>query len=172
MSASGWPLYLLAKGWSAKRHRISSVLGLMKKMTLDEKIGQLNLVTPGAGIPTGAVVSTDVEQKIKQGNVGGLFGVIGTDKIKQAQTIAVTQSRLKIPLIFGLDVIHGYKTILPIPLAMSASWDTALLRKGAVMAADEATSDGLNWAFSPMVDIARDPRWGRVAEGSGEDAFL
>ena len=146
--------------------------GLMKKMTLEEKIGQLNLVTPGAGIPTGAVVSTDVEQKIKQGNVGGLFGVIGTDKIKQAQTIAVTQSRLKIPLIFGLDVIHGYKTILPIPLAMSASWDTALLRKGAVMAADEATSDGLNWAFSPMVDIARDPRWGRVAEGSGEDAFL
>jgi beta-glucosidase len=145
---------------------------LMAKMTLSEKIGQLNLVTPGFGIPTGSVVSTDVEKKIKEGNVGGLFGVIGVEKIRQAQEIAINQSRLKIPLIFGLDVIHGYKTIFPIPLGISASWDTALIRKSAAAAAKEATSDGLNWAFSPMVDIARDPRWGRVAEGSGEDPFL
>ncbi len=145
---------------------------LMAKMTLSEKIGQLNLVTPGFGIPTGSVVSKDVEKKIKEGNVGGLFGVIGVEKIRQAQEIAINQSRLKIPLIFGLDVIHGYKTIFPIPLGISASWDTALIRKSAAAAAKEATSDGLNWAFSPMVDIARDPRWGRVAEGSGEDPFL
>ncbi len=145
---------------------------LMAKMTLSEKIGQLNLVTPGYGIPTGSVVSTDVEKKIKDGNVGGLFGVIGVEKIKKAQEIAVKESRLKIPLIFGLDIIHGYKTVFPTPLAISSSWDTALIRRSAVAAAKEAASDGLNWAFSPMVDIARDPRWGRVVEGSGEDPFL
>ena len=146
--------------------------GMMKKMTLEEKIGQLNLVTPGSGIPTGAVVSTDVEKKIKEGNVGGLFGVIGVDKIRQAQKIAVEQSRLKIPLIFGSDVIHGYKTTVPIPLGLSASWDMKLIEHSAREAAIEATADGLCWTFSPMVDIARDPRWGRIAEGGGEDPYL
>ena len=145
---------------------------LMKKMTLDEKIGQLNLLTPGGGIATGAVVSKDVEGKIANGQVGGLFGVIGQDKIKQAQELAVTQSRLKIPLLFGSDVIHGYKTTFPIPLALSCSWDMAMIERSARIAATEATADGLNWAFSPMVDIARDPRWGRIAEGSGEDPYL
>src|SRR6187401_1719809 len=145
---------------------------LMKKMTLGEKIGQLNLITPGSGIPTGAVVSTDVEKKIKEGNVGGLFGVIGVDKIRQAQKIAVEQSRLKIPLIFGSDVIHGYKTTVPIPLGLSASWDMKLIEHAAREAAIEATADGLCWTFSPMVDIARDPRWGRIAEGAGEDPYL
>ena len=148
------------------------ITSLMSKMTVEEKIGQLNLVTPGWGIPTGSVVSTDVESKIKSGKVGGLFGVIGADKVKQAQDIAVQQSRLKIPLMFGSDVIHGHKTTFPIPLGISCSWDTALIRQAAILAANEATADGLNWAFSPMVDIARDPRWGRVAEGSGEDPFL
>ena len=146
--------------------------GLMKKMTLDEKIGQLNLLTPGSGIPTGAVVSTGVEKKIKEGNVGGLFGVIGVDKIRQAQKLAVEQSRLKIPLMFGSDVIHGYKTTVPIPLGLSASWDMKLIEHSAREAAIEATADGLCWTFSPMVDIARDPRWGRIAEGGGEDAYL
>jgi beta-glucosidase len=146
--------------------------GLMKKMTLDEKIGQLNLVTPGGGVATGAVVSSDVETKIRAGNVGGLFGVIGVDKIKQAQQLAVNNSRLHIPLIFGSDIIHGYKTTFPIPLALSCSWDTAMIRRSAAIAASEATSDGLCWAFSPMVDIARDPRWGRIAEGAGEDPLL
>jgi len=145
---------------------------LMKKMTLEEKIGQLNLLTPGSGIPTGSVVSTDVERKIKDGKVGGLFGVIGVDKIKQAQKLAVEQSRLKIPLMFGSDVIHGYKTTVPIPLGLSASWDMKLIEHSAREAAIEATADGLCWTFSPMVDIARDPRWGRIAEGGGEDPYL
>ncbi len=145
---------------------------LMQKMTLEEKIGQLNLITPGSDIPTGSVVSTDVESKIKNGQVGGMFGVIGPEKIREAQALAVNESRLKIPLLFGSDVIHGHKTTFPIPLGLASSWDTDLIKKSAQIAADEATSDGLNWVFSPMVDIARDPRWGRVAEGSGEDAFL
>jgi beta-glucosidase len=144
---------------------------LMKKMTLNEKIGQLNLVTPGGAV-TGSVVSKDVDTKIRNGQVGGLFGITGPDKIRRAQEIAVKNSRLHIPLIFGLDVIHGHRTIFPIPLGLSASWDTSLIKRSARIAANEATADGLNWVFSPMVDIARDPRWGRIAEGSGEDAFL
>jgi beta-glucosidase len=148
------------------------VSNLMSKMTLDEKIGQLNLLTQGGGVATGAVVSTGVESKIKAGNVGGLFGLIGVNKIRQAQELAVNQSRLKIPLIFGSDIIHGYKTTWPIPLGLSCSWDTAMIERSARLAAIEATADGLNWAFSPMVDIARDPRWGRVAEGAGEDTYL
>ncbi|GAA4332452.1 beta-glucosidase BglX [Flaviaesturariibacter amylovorans] len=148
------------------------VSALMKKMTLEEKIGQLNLLTPGGGILTGAVVNPDVESKIKSGNVGGLFGVIGVDKIRQAQELAINGSRLKIPLIFGSDVIHGYKTTFPIPLALACSWDMPMIERSARVAATEATADGLCWAFSPMVDIARDPRWGRVAEGSGEDPYL
>lgn len=148
------------------------ISNLMRQMTLDEKIGQLNLLTPGGGIPTGAVVSTDVESKIKAGNVGGLFGVIGVDKIKQAQDLAVNGSRLKIPLIFGSDIIHGYKTTFPIPLALSCSWDMGMIEKTARTAAVEASADGLSWTFSPMVDITRDPRWGRVAEAAGEDPYL
>lgn len=145
---------------------------LMAKMTLEEKIGQLNLVTPGGGALTGSVVSADVESKIKNGLVGGLFGIYSPEKIRKAQDLAVKQSRLHIPMIFGLDVIHGHKTIYPIPLGLSASWDLGMIQNVAAMAAKEATADGLNWAFSPMVDIARDPRWGRVSEGSGEDPYL
>jgi len=144
---------------------------LMKKMTLEEKIGQLNLVTPGGAV-TGAVVSKDVDTKIRNGQVGGLFGITGPDKIRKTQEIAINNSRLHVPLLFGLDVIHGHRTIFPIPLGLSSSWDTALIKKSAGIAANEATADGLNWVFSPMVDIARDPRWGRIAEGSGEDPFL
>lgn len=146
--------------------------GLMKRMTLEEKIGQLNLLTPGGGVATGAVVSRDVEGKIASGQVGGLFGVIGESKVRQAQELALTRSRLKIPLLFGSDVIHGYKTTFPIPLGLSCSWDMELIERSARVAATEATADGLNWAFSPMVDIARDPRWGRIAEGGGEDPYL
>jgi beta-glucosidase len=145
---------------------------LMSKMTIAEKIGQLNLLTPGGGILTGAVVSSDVEKKIIDGNVGGLFGVIGVEKIKIAQDFAVNKSRLKIPLIFGSDIIHGYKTIFPIPLGLSCSWDMQAIEKSARTAALEATADGLCWNFSPMVDIARDARWGRIAEGAGEDPYL
>lgn len=147
------------------------VSNLMKQMTVDEKIGQLNLVTPGGAV-TGSVVSSDVESKIKKGQVGGLFGITGPDKIRQAQELAVKHSRLKIPLLFGLDVIHGHKTVFPIPLGLSCSWDMELIERSARIAAVEGTADGLNWTFSPMVDIARDPRWGRVSEGSGEDPYL
>ncbi|WP_121356153.1 beta-glucosidase BglX [Flavisolibacter nicotianae] len=150
----------------------SFITNLMKKMTLDEKIGQLNLLTPGGGILTGSVVNPDVEAKIKSGKVGGLFGIIGVDKIKQAQELAATQSRLKIPLLFGSDIIHGYKTTYPIPLALSCSWDMSMIEQVARLSAVEASADGLCWTFSPMVDIARDPRWGRVAEGAGEDPYL
>ncbi|HVX25987.1 MAG TPA: beta-glucosidase BglX [Parafilimonas sp.] len=147
------------------------VSDLMAKMTLEEKIGQLNLVTPGGAV-TGSVVSTDVDAKIRNGQVGGLFGINGPDQIRQAQDIAVKNSRLHIPLIFGLDVIHGHRTIFPIPLGLSCSWDIPMIEHSARIAATEASADGLNWVFSPMVDIARDPRWGRIAEGAGEDPFL
>jgi beta-glucosidase len=146
------------------------VKGLMSKMTLDEKIGQLNLVTIGAAT-TGSVVNKGVEENIKKGSIGGVFGVWGTTQTRQIQEIAVKSSRLHIPLIFGLDVIHGHRTIFPIPLGMSATWDMGLIKQSAQIAAKEATGEGLNWVFSPMVDIARDPRWGRISEGSGEDPW-
>lgn len=148
------------------------VSGLMSKMTLDEKIGQLNLVTAGGQSKTGSVVNEGVEGKIKNGTIGGIFGIFGTNYIGKAQEIAVKNSRLHIPLIFGLDVIHGHRTIFPIPLGMSASWDMDLIEKSASIAAKEATAEGINWVFSPMVDIARDARWGRISEGSGEDPWL
>ena len=147
------------------------VSGLMSKMTLDEKIGQLNLVTSGRAL-TGSVVNKGVEESIKKGDIGGIFGVYGTDYISKAQDLAVKSSRLHIPLIFGLDVIHGHRTIFPIPLGMSATWDMGLIERSAKIAASEATGEGINWVFSPMVDIARDPRWGRISEGSGEDPYL
>ncbi|NRF41589.1 beta-glucosidase BglX [Pedobacter foliorum] len=147
------------------------ISNLLSKMTLDEKIGQLNLLTGGEAT-TGSVVSTDVESKIKKGQVGGMFSFTTPQKIRKAQEIAVNQSRLKIPIIFGQDVIHGYKTTFPIPLALSCTWDMSLIQKTARIAAIEATADGLNWTFSPMVDISRDPRWGRISEGSGEDTYL
>ncbi|UAY51560.1 beta-glucosidase BglX [Ferruginibacter albus] len=144
---------------------------LMQKMTLEEKIGQLNLPSIGFDV-TGPVLSKDVESKIQKGLVGGVFNTFTPNAVRKLQDIAVKQTRLKIPLLFGYDVIHGHRTIFPIPLGLAASWDTALIRRIARAAADEATADGLNWTFSPMVDIARDPRWGRVSEGAGEDPFL
>lgn len=144
---------------------------LIKKMTLDEKLGQLNL--PGAGdITTGQASSSDIAQKIKEGKVGGLFNIKSVDKIRDVQRVAVENSRLKIPLIFGMDVIHGYQTTFPIPLGLSCSWDMQAVERSARIAATEASADGICWTFSPMVDIARDPRWGRIAEGSGEDPYL
>ncbi len=149
----------------------SFVNDLMAKMTIEEKIGQLNLPVAGSGV-TGIVVSADVEDKIRKGQVGGIFGVYGAEKVRKVQEIAVNDSRLKIPLFFGLDVIHGHKTIYPIPLGMSASWDLGLIEKAARLAAIEASAEGLNWTFSPMVDISRDARWGRISEGNGEDPYL
>ena len=157
---------------SADSEMDAFVSDLMAKMTVQEKIGQLNLVTPGGGILTGSVVSTDVESKIKEGKVGGIFGVYGPEKTRQAQKLAVEESRLGIPMLFGSDVIHGYKTTFPLPLGLSCTWDMNLIEKTAQVAAKEATADGIFWNFSPMVDVSRDPRWGRISEGSGEDPFL
>ncbi len=144
---------------------------LMKKMTLEEKLGQLNLPSSNDFV-TGAAASTDIAKKIIAGKVGGLFNIKSYAKIKEVQKLAVEQSRLKIPLMFGMDVIHGYETVFPIPLGLSCSWDMPLIERSARIAANEASADGINWTFSPMVDISRDPRWGRVSEGNGEDPYL
>ncbi len=144
---------------------------LMSKMTLDEKIGQLNLPSIGFDV-TGPILSQGVEGKIEKGLVGGVFNTYTPAAVRKLQDIAVKKSRLKIPLLFGYDVIHGHRTIFPIPLGLSSSWDLQLIQQTARAAAEEATADGINWVFSPMVDITRDPRWGRVSEGAGEDPWL
>lgn len=145
--------------------------GLMAKMTLEEKLGQLNL--PSAGdITTGSANSSDIASKIKAGKVGGLFNIKSVEKIRDVQKVAVENSRLKIPLIFGMDVIHGYETVFPIPLGLSCTWDMAAIEQSARIAAIEASASGINWTFSPMVDLCRDARWGRISEGSGEDPYL
>ncbi|MEQ8471846.1 MAG: beta-glucosidase BglX [Marinoscillum sp.] len=157
-----------ADSTSIHDHKIDSLMALM---TIEEKIGQLNL--PAAGdINTGIAENKGIVPKIKEGKVGGLFNIQGVDKIRKAQKVAVEESRLGIPLLFAMDVIHGYKTVFPIPLGLSTTWDMALIEQSARMAAQEATADGIAWTFSPMTDITRDPRWGRVSEGFGEDPYL
>lgn len=148
--------------------RVDSVLSLM---TLEEKIGQLNLPSAGAFV-TGEAESSDIAKKIEEGKVGGLFNIKGVAAIREMQQIAMEKSRMKIPLLFGMDVIHGYESVFPIPLGLSSSFDLELIEHTARIAASEASADGINWTFSPMVDISRDPRWGRVSEGSGEDTYL
>jgi beta-glucosidase len=147
------------------------ISNLMSQMTLDEKLGQLNLPSSGDFV-TGQATNSDIGKKVEEGKVGGLFNIKGVEKIRDIQKVAVEKSRLKIPMIFGMDVIHGYETNFPIPLGLASSWDMSLIEQSARIAALEATADGICWTFSPMVDISRDPRWGRVAEGSGEDAYL
>ena len=144
---------------------------LMSKMTVEEKIGQLNLPVAG-DIVTGQAKSSNVSERIRNGEVGGLFNLKGADKIREVQRIAVEESRLGIPILFGMDVIHGYETIFPIPLGLSCSWNMEAVEKSARVAAEEASADGICWTFSPMVDVSRDARWGRVSEGSGEDTYL
>lgn len=144
---------------------------LISKMTLDEKIGQLNLL-PGGDITTGAGMNSPLASLIQKGEIGAVLNVLGIDKVKALQELAVKKSRLGIPLLIGQDVIHGYETIFPIPLAQGCSWDPQAVELGARIAAKEATADGVNWIYSPMVDVAHDPRWGRVSEGYGEDPYL
>ena len=147
------------------------VNSLMQRMTLQEKIGQLTLL--GAGdIVTGSGGKSPVEGRIAEGRLGGVFNLKGVAAIRRLQDIAVKESRLGIPLLVGMDVVHGYETIFPIPLAMSCSWDTLAIERSARIAAKEASADGISWTYSPMVDISMDARWGRVAEGGGEDPFL
>ena len=144
---------------------------LMEKMTLQEKIGQLNLMVAG-DITTGGAINTQVGNDIAQGNMGGVFNIKGIEKIKALQDIAINNTRLGIPLLVGMDVIHGYETMFPIPLALSCSWDTEAMKAVGEISAKEASADGINWTFSPMVDIALDARWGRISEGNGEDPYL
>src|ERR1700674_5428345 len=147
------------------------VESLLHGMTLEEKIGQL--VQYSAGQATGPGTGrTDYKDMIARGQIGSLFNVIDTPLVNEYQHIAVETSRLHIPLLFGLDVIHGFRTEFPIPLGMASTWDPALVEKASHVAALEASAIGIRWTFSPMVDIARDARWGRIAEGAGEDPYL
>jgi beta-glucosidase len=147
------------------------ITDLMKKMTVEEKIGQLNLTTAG-GFVTGSAVNDKMHEKLQKGQIGGMLNGFSVASMRASQDVAVKESPNHIPILFGMDVIHGYKTIFPIPLAMSCMWDMELSEKSARIAAREATANGIAWTYSPMVDIARDPRWGRIAEGSGEDPWL
>lgn len=147
------------------------ISGLMERMTLREKLGQLNLPS-GGDLVTGLVQNSPLAESVRKQELGGFFNVMGVEKIRELQRIAVEETELKIPLVVGMDVIHGYKTVFPIPLAMSCSWDPEAVERAAEIAACEASADGICWTFSPMVDIARDARWGRIAEGNGEDPYL
>ncbi len=144
---------------------------LMSRMTLDEKLGQLNL-PPSDDIVTGQTINSNIGAAVAAGQVGGTFNIKGAAKIRDLQKIAVENTRLGIPLLFGMDVIHGYETIFPIPLGLSCTWDMAAVEQSARIAAKEMSAAGVCWTFSPMVDISRDPRWGRMSEGSGEDPYL
>ncbi|MEM1989026.1 MAG: glycoside hydrolase family 3 N-terminal domain-containing protein, partial [Candidatus Bathyarchaeia archaeon] len=136
---------------------------LLSRMTIEEKIGQMCQYSG---------VTSKIEQMIREGKVGALLNVYGAAEVNRVQRIAVEESRLGIPLLFGLDVLHGYKTIFPIPLGLASTWDPEVVKRAASISAAEASSDGIKWTFAPMVDIARDPRWGRIAEGAGEDPYL
>lgn len=155
-----------------KRKMDKIVDDLMSRMTLEEKLGQLNLPVAGDIVTGGPAAASNLAGKIKAGEVGGLFNMKGVDKMRELQRVAVEESRLGIPIIFGMDVIHGYETIFPIPLALSCSWDMDAIERSARVAAVEASADGIAWTFSPMVDVSREPRWGRVSEGNGEDPYL
>ena len=164
-----------ANGFAGKKKPLPPmdqfVAELMQKMTVEEKIGQLNLL-PGGDLTTGAVMNSPLAEKVEAGELGAILNVKGVEKIKNLQEIAVKKTRLGIPLIFGQDVIHGYETVFPLPLAQACSWDLAMIERAAEVAAAEATASGINWVYSPMVDVATDPRWGRVSEGAGEDPYL
>ena len=156
---------------SRTKNRDQFVRSLLGQMTLEEKIGQMTLFTSGWDV-TGPVLNANYREDILAGRCGNLFNAHTVAYNRELQKMAVEQTRLKIPLLFGYDVIHGYKTIFPIPLAEACSWDLDMIRRSAQLAAREAASAGLNWAYAPMVDICRDPRWGRIAEGAGEDTYL
>ena len=144
---------------------------LIRQMTLDEKIGQLNQYTSDRNATGKITADGDKANQVRQGKVGSMLNVVGAEETRKLQELAM-QSRLKIPMIFGLDVIHGFRTTFPVPLGETATWDLALMEKSARIAATEAAAYGIHWTFAPMVDVARDPRWGRVMEGAGEDTYL
>jgi beta-glucosidase len=164
-------MLMTVSAYAQKKDMNTTVSRLLQQMTLEEKLGQLNLPSIGFDV-TGPILSQGVEEKIRKGLVGGVFNTFTPTAVRKLQDLAVKETRLKIPLLFGYDVIHGHRTIFPINLGLAASWDMDLIQRTARVAAEEASADGLNWTFSPMVDIARDPRWGRVSEGAGEDPYL
>ncbi len=169
LSCNRAPVETMSSADREIEHRIDTVLA---KMTLEEKVGQMNQISTG-GAATGPVLgSNDDMADLRAGKIGSILNLVGAERTRKAQEIAVKETRLGIPLIFGLDVIHGYRTIFPIPLGETASWDTAGIRESARIAAIEASAQGVQWTFAPMVDIARDPRWGRIMEGAGNDPFL
>ena len=159
-----------ARGASHEK-RDHFVDSLMKLMTLEEKIGQMTLLTSNWAV-TGSTVNENYKEEIRKGNVGNIFNAYTVKQNRELQEMAVKETRLHIPLLFGLDVIHGHRTIFPVPLAESCSWDLEAMERSARIAATEAAAEGINWTFAPMVDIARDPRWGRITEGGGEDPYL
>jgi beta-glucosidase len=161
----------MEKTWFSDKVIEQKVDSLLSLMTLEEKIGQLTLFTSDFDA-TGPVIRENYLEDIRTGRAGAIFNAYGADYTRKIQEVAVKESRLGIPLLFGYDVIHGFKTIFPIPLGESASWDLEYIRKASSIAAMEATAEGLHWTFAPMIDVARDPRWGRIAEGSGEDTYL
>lgn len=163
---------LLVAGCEKKSEMDKFIDDLMSKMTLEEKLGQLNLPTCPSEIVTGNEMCENIIENIRAGRVGAILNTYGYDNILPYQKAAVEESRLGIPLLTGLDVIHGHKTVCPIPLGLAATWNPAAIEEAARLAALEATADGLNWTYNPMVDITRDPRWGRCAEGAGEDPYL
>ena len=172
VAASLMPLSLASCGGSkgGDTEMNAFVDELIGKMTLEEKLGQLNLPASD-DIVTGQAKSSNIGTMVAEGKVGGVFNIKGVEKIRDLQRVAVEESRLGIPLLFGMDVVHGYETVFPIPLGLSCTWDMEAVETSARIAAREASSAGICWTFSPMVDICRDPRWGRASEGSGEDPF-
>ena len=169
-------LALIARfGFRAERVREPEIErrvdALLQQMTVEEKVGQLVLYS--AGVPTGPGTGrADYREQIAKGQIGSFVNLTGAAETNALQRIAVEQSRLRIPLLFGIDVIHGYRTVFPVPLGMASTWDPQLVEQAARVAAKEATAEGIRWTFSPMVDIARDARWGRIVEGAGEDPYL
>lgn len=167
----GFAVAQASPSWSNDPQVETRIEALLKQMTLEEKVGQL--VTYSAGAPTGPGTGrSDYKEMIAKGQLGSLFNLTGAAETNAMQKIAVEKSRLHIPLIIGLDIIHGYRTEFPVPLGLSATWDPAIVERAARVAAKEASREGVRWTYSPMVDIARDARWGRIIEGAGEDPYL
>ncbi len=169
LAASAWAPVAIAKDRRDHSARIRDLIG---RMTLAEKIGQMNQIAGGRQKALNSRLDEGMMNRVRRGEMGSFLHVAGAEPLRRLQKVAVEESRLGIPLLFAMDVIHGFRTILPVPLALAASWDPAMMEQAAALAADEARAAGLHWTFTPMVDVARDPRWGRVVEGAGEDPYL
>jgi beta-glucosidase len=169
LAASAWAPVAIARDM---RDHGARVRDLLSRMTLAEKIGQMNQIAGGRQKALNSRLDAGMLDRVRRGEMGSFLHVAGAEPLRRLQKIAVEESRLGIPLLFAMDVIHGYRTTLPVPLALAAGWDPAMMERAAALMAEEAWAAGLHWTFTPMVDVARDPRWGRVVEGAGEDAYL